>query len=865
MTFGSIKHRFSFLTVFIIITINLATFAQVSPDNDPNRSANPSPIEPWRIRLPSLSRSTDSDGIDAVNSRVNSANSEGLDRVWQMTGPFGGDVTALAIDPRNADSILLGTSDGQIYRSTDGGAIWRRIRPGIKAAGFTVTVLLFDRERPEMIYAGVKAVTILGEETKGGSIFVSEDNGQNWREFDGMHGRPVRGLVQSVKDPNVLVAGTVDGIYRTLDRGGSWERITPANDPELRGFHSVATDPRDVDVIYVGTNHLPWKTVDGGKNWKLAGSKKNGVIEDSDIMAIHIDEANPDIVLMSACSGIYRSLDASENWTKIQGIPYTSRRTLVIYQHPTKPEVIFAGTTEGLWLSANGGKPDSWQRVTSLRLVINAVAIHPDRPERVFLGTQDNGVMVSNDGGETYDPSNAGFINRQVRAVLADQKERGRVYSGVIFDGVHSGFFVSEDGGLTWQQSMSGMGIRDVYSLYQPPTNPETIYAGTNHGLYRSDDQGRNWAAVKREEIKEEAKVEGGEKKDKSEEAVKPDTPPQPQAQPTPPSTRPRRVKPDQPSESNSQNLEPIVFTRAMTGLQGSSQTSRTKTQAKVQTRRPTQSSNQVGQAKQAKGKGKKAAPVAKKSAQPPSDLVDLQSQVFALVPFTPRRDADNGTSEGGEAASQSESQPNSQSQWLIASTWHGLFRTEDEKKGWKEIKLRPSGSDSAASTRKPHINAIATSPHAPGVIFIGTEDGLFVSRDNGSTFNLTPLEDEVRRVRYVAFDPRTAETIFIGTTTGFFRSTDGGRSWENRGGGMPLLTDVSAIAINTVNPDEIYAGDDLRGGFYYSKDSGKNWEKLDISQLPSTKIWSLSSDPFDRNRLYVGTFSGGVYVMSRR
>jgi hypothetical protein len=124
------------------------------------------------------------------------------------------------------------------------------------------------------------------------------------------------------------------------------------------------------------------------------------MIDDSDIFAIHIDAANPETVLMSACSGIYRTSDDSLQWTKIQGIPYTSRRTHVIYQYPTRPDVIFAGTTEGLWLSTNHGLPDSWVRVTSIRLVINAVAIHPDRPNRVFLGTEDHGVLVSNDGGE---------------------------------------------------------------------------------------------------------------------------------------------------------------------------------------------------------------------------------------------------------------------------------------------------------------------------------------------------------------------------------------------------------------------------------------------------------------------------------
>jgi photosystem II stability/assembly factor-like uncharacterized protein len=201
----------------------------------------------------------------------------------------------------------------------------------------------------------------------------------------------------------------------------------------------------------------------------------------------------------------------------------------------------------------------------------------------------------------------------------------------------------------------------------------------------------------------------------------------------------------------------------------------------------------------------------------------------------------------------------------LIASTWDGLFRTDDEKKGWKPMKLRRSEDGDAAPPRQPHINSIATNQYAPGVIMVGTEEGLFVSNDNGETFRLTLLEDEVRRIRCVIFDPRAAETVYVGSSTGFFRSIDGGRTWENRGGGMPLFTDISAIAINSLNPDELYVGDDLRNSFYHSKDQGKSWEKLDISQLPSAKIWSLVSDPFDQNKLYAGSFSGGVYVMSRK
>ncbi len=706
-----------------------------------------------------------------------------------MTGPFGGDVDAMAVDPRKASHLLLGTQDAQLFSSTDSGNSWHRVKPGIKALDYTFTVILFDRERPGVIFVGAKQINDARDDSSGGGVFRSDDDGQTWRELEQMRGRSVRGMVQAVSHADTLVVAARDGIYRSKNRGESWRRITPEGDPELRGIHSVAVDPRDADTIYVGTWHLPWKTTDGGEHWKRAASREQGMIDDSDIFSIHIDESNPDTILMSACSGIYRSLNSSEKWTKIQGIPNTSRRTHVIYQHPTHPELIFAGTTEGLWRSTNAGRPDSWARVTSLRQVINAIAIHPDKPDRVYLGTEDFGVFVSNDGGETYEPSNAGFVSRQVRAVLADRTERGRVYAGVVFDATNGGLFVSSDGGMTWQHTMKGIGVRDVYSLYQPEKHPETIYAGTNHGLFRSNDHGRTWAPVKR-----------AEDEDKPAEEVTP-------------SSTPVRTLPQ---------------TFFVAPQKSKSAASRSKTSKQTSKQRQTVAH-------------KPPPPKPKPKPEPP-EFIDLDSQVFALIPLIPRN-ADEPPS-------------------LLAASWDGLFRCDDEARGWKQMKLPANVARGAGRVA---LNTVATSAHAPGLLMIGTEDGLFESRDNGVTFDQIRLDDESHRVKVVAFDPRTADTIYVGTANAFFRSTDGGRTWEHRGGGLPQLCAVSALAINPQNPDELYVGDYIRGGFYHSRNRGRDWESLDISGLPSQRLLSLAADPFDPQRLYAGSFSSGVYVMSRR
>ncbi len=102
----------------------------------------------------------------------------------------------------------------------------------------------------------------------------------------------------------MLVAGTIGGVFRSADRGRTWSRLTPEGHPDLRNVGSVAVDPTDPMVIYAGTWHLPWKSTDGGRSWFPISA---GMIDDSDVMTLTIDRANPQNVFATACSGIYRS------------------------------------------------------------------------------------------------------------------------------------------------------------------------------------------------------------------------------------------------------------------------------------------------------------------------------------------------------------------------------------------------------------------------------------------------------------------------------------------------------------------------------------------------------------------------------
>src|SRR5262249_1902840 len=214
------------------------------------------------------------------------------------------------------------------------------------------------------------------------------------------------------------------------------------------------------------------------------------------IFAIDIDPRDRNHIIASACSGIYETRNAGNSWRKVQGIPSQSRRTRAILQHPSKPGLVFAGTTEGFWRSEKGGDADSWMVTTSRQLEINSIAVHPANPDTVYIGTNNYGVMVSYDRGRTFTPSNGGFSGRFVNAILSDREVPDRVYAATINTTTGGGFFfVSNDGGQTWSPSMRSMPSRLIaYSILQDSCNPDIIYLGTNLGVYRSTDRGASWA-----------------------------------------------------------------------------------------------------------------------------------------------------------------------------------------------------------------------------------------------------------------------------------------------------------------------------------------------------------------------------------
>jgi photosystem II stability/assembly factor-like uncharacterized protein len=391
---------------------------------------------------------------------------------WTVVGPSGGDARSLASVPGQPSHLYLGSTTSWLYESTDEGASWHRLAHLDGSSRLILDSLIVDAADPSTLFVGAWR----GENSSGG-LWISHDGGHSWTEPDALKGQSIRSLAQAPSDARILFAGTLQGVFRSTDRGVSWTLISPKGSTEIHEVESLAVDPKNPQIVYAGTWHLPWKTTDGGAHWT---NLKQGIIDDSDVFSIIVDPEHPRVVYLSACSGIYKSETAGEKFRKIQGIPAEARRTRVLLQDPTRPETVYAGTTEGLYKTQDAGR--NFKPMTEDDVIVNDVYVNPSNPEHVLLATDRGGVLVSTDGGKSFKPSNQGISARTVQALYVDNRNPLHMVAGVLNDKAYGGAFRTADGGQHWQQLATGLDGRDVYSLAE--TSDSTLVAGTNHGIY---------------------------------------------------------------------------------------------------------------------------------------------------------------------------------------------------------------------------------------------------------------------------------------------------------------------------------------------------------------------------------------------
>jgi photosystem II stability/assembly factor-like uncharacterized protein len=205
-----------------------------------------------------------------------------------------GYVYALAVDPRDPETVYAGTLEEGLFKTTNGGASWRSV--GLRG----VSTLVLDPRDPETIYAGAEG---------GGppQIFKSTDGGSSWSAV-GLQGKNVKWLSLNPEDTDIVYAGTFEhGVFRSRDGGSSWRA--------WRDVGGLTFDPQNAETVYANSEGRILKSTDGARTWRGLD-----VGRAADFLAL--DPGNSATLYAEADRGLIKSTDAGRSWRGLRGDPF---------------------------------------------------------------------------------------------------------------------------------------------------------------------------------------------------------------------------------------------------------------------------------------------------------------------------------------------------------------------------------------------------------------------------------------------------------------------------------------------------------------------------------------------------------------
>jgi len=352
---------------------------------------------------------------------------ESLD--YRMVGPFrGGRSTAVAGVPDRPDTFLQGTTGGGIWRTEDSGVSWTNISDGQIDVGSIGAVTVAPSD-PSVVYVGSGSACVRGNISAGKGMYRSLDGGDTW-EFAGL---PEAGQIGAVvvhpRDPDLVYVAALGhifgpnperGVYRSRDGGDTWENVLFLNDST--GAVDLAMNPRNPREIYSGmwrAERKPWtmisggedggvyKTVDGGDTWqKLGGGLPEGLVGR---VGVTVSPANPDrvwaLVEAEPGGGVYRSDDRGETWTRTNSENKLRQRAWY-YTHieadPVDPNTVYALNT-GFYRSVDGG--ETFENIPVPHGDVHDLWVHPTDADRMVVAN-DGGAQVSLNGGASFSTMN---------------------------------------------------------------------------------------------------------------------------------------------------------------------------------------------------------------------------------------------------------------------------------------------------------------------------------------------------------------------------------------------------------------------------------------------------------------------------
>ncbi len=376
-----------------------------------------------RTQSPTAARPSARVASAPMMASVDSALFRGMQ--YRLVGPSrGGRSTTVTGVPSQPRTFYMGVASGGLFRTTDAGATWVPITDGKVPVGSTGSVAVADSD-PNTIYLGTGSDGVRSNVSTGRGVYKTTDGGQSW-QFIGLYNAGQIGAVRiHPSDPNtVWVAAYGDifkpnserGVFKTIDGGRTWKKTLFISDST--GAMDVELQPGNPNVVFAWMSRIerkPWtiisgsreggfyKSTDGGESWTKTGTGLPNELIGKGNLGVTAANPNRIYALVEALpgGGLYRSDNAGQSWEQVNTTAGLITRPFyytTLNTDPTNADIVYAGA-EGLYKSTDGGR--TVNRFPTPHGDNHDMWVSP-RDGNTMIQANDGGANVSTDGGRTW-------------------------------------------------------------------------------------------------------------------------------------------------------------------------------------------------------------------------------------------------------------------------------------------------------------------------------------------------------------------------------------------------------------------------------------------------------------------------------
>jgi photosystem II stability/assembly factor-like uncharacterized protein len=415
---------------------------------------------------------------------------------WRSIGPYrGGRVTAVAGHVDQPFTFYMGATGGGLWKTNNGGVTWENVSDGFFNTG-TIGGIAVAPSDPNVIYVGTGESPVRGVTTShGDGVYKSTDAGKTWQHSGLELTRQIAKVVVDPRNPQVVFvaaqgspwAATEErGIYRSTDGGASWQRVLFVDSNTGASFLTI--DPGNPRVLYAsmwdhrrkpwtvtsgGPGSGLWKTTDGGDHWVRL---TRGLPELMGNTAAAVSPANPNRVyamIEAVEGGVFRSDDAGETWKRVNsdnGIRDRGWYYTHIFADPQDENTVYV-LANATVKSIDGGV--TFQAIQVPHGDTHDLWINPEHPQWM-IHSNDGGANVTYDGGQSWS-SNMNQPTGQLYRVIADNRFPYNLYAGQQDNSTVRIPSRTFDAGIG-QEDLHVVAGGESAQIAFDPDNPELVY-----------------------------------------------------------------------------------------------------------------------------------------------------------------------------------------------------------------------------------------------------------------------------------------------------------------------------------------------------------------------------------------------------